>query len=147
MALRTLNPYLFVDDAPAAIAWYCSHLGAGETLRVSSSDGSVVVHARLQIGDCVLMLSDVTHDWSEAPAPLTDPRRRTSCSTSKTSTRPRRDASQTAPPSSCPSGTSSGASAWARSAIPFGHVWNLATVTEELSTEEIVERAKAALPG
>ena len=30
---------------------------------------------------------------------------------------------------------------------PFGHVWNLATVTEELSTEEIVERAKAALPG
>ena len=69
MALKTLNPYLFVDDAPAAIAWYCSHLGAGETLRVSSSDGSIVVHTRLRIGDCVLMLSDVTHDWSEAPAP------------------------------------------------------------------------------
>ena len=30
---------------------------------------------------------------------------------------------------------------------PFGHVWNLATVTEALLAEEIVERAKVAIGG
>ena len=68
MATRTLNPYLFVDGAEAAIAWYTAHLGAVETLRVSSRDRSTVIHTRLEIGDSILMLSDVAHDWSEAPA-------------------------------------------------------------------------------
>ena len=45
-----LNPYLFVDNADAAIAWYCAHLGAIERLRVSSPDG-VVIHCILHLGE------------------------------------------------------------------------------------------------
>ena len=146
MALRTLNPYLFVDDAPAAIAWYCSHLGAGETLRVSTSDGSIVVHARLQIGDCVLMLSDVTHDGSAAPAPGRPSSANLMLYVEDVDETQARCLANGAT-ELMPVGDKFWGERLGKIRDPFGHVWNLATVTEELSTEEIVERAKAALPG
>ena len=146
MALNTLNPYLFVDDAPAAIAWYCSHLGADETLRVSSSDGSIVVHTRLRIGDCVLMLSDVTHDWSEAPAPDRPSSAYLMLYVEDVDETQARCLANGAT-ELMPVGDKFWGERLGKIRDPFGHVWNLATVTEELSTEEIVARAKAALPG
>ena len=143
MAMRTLNPYLFVDGAEAAIAWYAAHLGAVETLRVSSRDRSTVIHTRLEIGDSILMLSDVANDWSEAPA----------------SDRPSSanlmlyvddvDATQArcianGATELMPVGDKFWGERMGKIRDPFGHVWNLATVTEALSAEETVDRARAA---
>jgi PhnB protein len=50
-------PYLCIDGAGAAIAFYAEVLGATERMRMPAPDGKIG-HAELQIGDSVIMLSD-----------------------------------------------------------------------------------------
>lgn len=52
-----VTPYLCVDGAEAAIAFYGKVLGATERMRLPGPDGKIG-HAELQIGDAVIMLSD-----------------------------------------------------------------------------------------
>jgi PhnB protein len=52
-----LMPYLIVDDAEAAIAFYGDVLGATERMRMPGPDGRIG-HAELNVGDSVLMLAD-----------------------------------------------------------------------------------------
>ena len=54
---HSLNPYLAVDDAAAAIEFYKSTFGATERTRMPGPDGKIG-HAELEIGDSILMLSD-----------------------------------------------------------------------------------------
>ena len=92
---HSLNPYLSVNDAAAAIEYYSEVFGAKERMRMDGPDG-LIGHAELQIGDSVLMLADPRirsrarrrRRSSEGPPPAC-------CSTSRTSTqssprRPRR---------------------------------------------------------
>ena len=146
MKPSALNPYLFVENADAAIAWYSAHFGAVETLRVSSPDGSTVIHARLNLGDCVLMLSDVARDWSEAPGPDGPSSANLMLYVEQV------DATQAMCVANgatelMPVGDKFWGERMGKIRDPFGHVWNLATVTEALTAEEIVERAKIALGG
>jgi PhnB protein len=53
----TVTPYLIVNDAAGAIAFYEQTLGAKERFRMSGPDGKVG-HAELQIGGSVIMLAD-----------------------------------------------------------------------------------------
>jgi uncharacterized glyoxalase superfamily protein PhnB len=50
--------YLTPRDASEAIAFYRSAFGAEERRRIATPDGAKVMHAELQIGDSILMLSD-----------------------------------------------------------------------------------------
>jgi PhnB protein len=59
-----VSPYLCVDGADAAIAFYVRVFGATERTRIGGPDGKLG-HAELQIGDSVLMLSD---EWPEMGA-------------------------------------------------------------------------------
>ena len=52
-----VTPYLCVDDASAAIDFYCRVLGATERMRMPMQDGKIA-HAEIAIGDSVIMLSD-----------------------------------------------------------------------------------------
>ncbi len=52
-----LSPTLAVHDGNAAIAFYCSVLGATERMRMEAPGGKVA-HAELAFGDSVLMLND-----------------------------------------------------------------------------------------
>ena len=52
-----LTPYLIVDGAGAAIDFYCSVLGAQESLRMPAPDGRIG-HAELRLGDSMIMLAD-----------------------------------------------------------------------------------------
>jgi PhnB protein len=54
---RTVTPYLAVDDAAEAIAYYTKAFGAKERSRMEAPDGSIG-HAELEIGDSLVMLSD-----------------------------------------------------------------------------------------
>lgn len=56
-----LCPYLCVDGADAAIAFYCDVLGGTERFRLGAPEGKVG-HAEIQLGDSVLMLSD---EWPD----------------------------------------------------------------------------------
>jgi len=52
-----LSPSLAVHDGNAAIAFYCSVLGATERMRMEAPGGKVA-HAELTFGDSVLMVND-----------------------------------------------------------------------------------------
>jgi PhnB protein len=60
-------PYLSVDGAEQAIAFYTSVLGAKERMRMPAPGGKVG-HAELEIGKSVVMLADVFPDMGN-PAP------------------------------------------------------------------------------
>jgi PhnB protein len=61
MAYSTVMPYLCVDGADAAIAWYTEVLGAREVFRIPGPSGRIG-HAELSIGDATVMLAD---EWVE----------------------------------------------------------------------------------
>jgi len=143
---HTVSPYLAVDDAAKAIAFYTKAFGAKEVLRMDAPGGKVG-HAELQIGDSRIMLSD--------PFP-------------QASTRPPKDLGGT---SSSVFMYSEDVDAAVRQAVdagatvtmevadqfwgdrfgsitdPFGHSWSIATHVEDVPPEEMAERAKAAMAG
>src|SRR5713226_4468216 len=61
---RTVTPYLAINGAAAAIDWYKKAFGAKELAREATPDGKIV-HARVLIGDSILMLSDNFEPGSE----------------------------------------------------------------------------------
>jgi PhnB protein len=54
----TVNPYLTVDGAADAIAFYVKALGATERNRMAAQDGKRLMHAEIAINGGVVMLSD-----------------------------------------------------------------------------------------
>ncbi len=60
-------PYLSVDGAADAIAFYVSVLGATERMRMPGPDDKIG-HAELKIGDSVMMLADASPQEVRAPA-------------------------------------------------------------------------------
>jgi PhnB protein len=63
---HTITPYLAVEDASAAIDFYERALGAKERVRMDGPGGSVM-HAELEIGDSLIMLSDPFPQASTKP--------------------------------------------------------------------------------
>lgn len=54
---NSITPYLIIDQASKAIAFYKKVFGAKEVLRMDRPDGKIM-HAELKIGDSKIMLSD-----------------------------------------------------------------------------------------
>jgi PhnB protein len=54
---HSVTPYLIVDDAAGAIAFYQDVFNAGERMRMPGKDGRIA-HAEITIGDSVIMLAD-----------------------------------------------------------------------------------------
>jgi len=56
--MQAVIPYLVVQDAPKALAFYCEALGASERLRMSLPGSDRIMHAELLLGGCVVMLTE-----------------------------------------------------------------------------------------
>lgn len=54
---HTVTPYITVDGAAAALAYYAKAFGAEERMR-HAGPGGKIMHAEIKIGDSVIMLSD-----------------------------------------------------------------------------------------
>jgi len=54
---HTVTPVLTLDNAAQAIDWYKKALGAEEVSRASGPDGKIM-HAELKIGDSLIMVND-----------------------------------------------------------------------------------------
>ena len=138
-----LAPYLIVDGASAAIDFYRTVFGATERMRMPEPDGRLG-HAELEIGSAVIMLSDEFPDLGiRAPktiggTPVTislyvenvDDVFTRAVEAGATALRPITDQFY---------GDRTG-----QFEDPFGHRWSVATRIEDLSPEEIAERAAAA---
>jgi PhnB protein len=143
---HSITPYLIVKNGPAAIEFYKTAFNATEIMRIESPDGKLG-HAELQIGDSRIMMADEQSEMN-ALAPQS-------------------------PGSSgvglclyvenvdevVPQATNAGATVQRplqdqfygdRSATlldPFGHVWTVATHIEDLTPDEINQRAAEMMGG
>jgi uncharacterized glyoxalase superfamily protein PhnB len=66
---RTITPYLAINGAAAAIDWYKKAFGAKELARQAVPDGKLM-HARIRIGDSIVMLSDTFPGGTQSPDTL-----------------------------------------------------------------------------
>jgi PhnB protein len=143
---HSLTPYLVVDDAKAAIEFYKQAFGATERGVMPTPDGKVA-HAELQIGDSVLMLGDPFEQSTVRPPKEVggissalflyvedvDAAFQRALDAGATETTPVEDQFW--------------GDRFGKVTDPFGHEWQLATRKEDLSMEEVMERAKEAMAG
>jgi PhnB protein len=139
-----ITPYLTVDDANAAIAFYKRAFGATERGRMDAPGGKIG-HAELEIRGSLIMLSDALPQFAtRSPKDLGG----TSASVFMyvedvdAVVKQAVDAGATVE-------TDVTDQFWGDrfGAIkdPFGHVWGIATHVEDVPAEEMAERAKAAM--
>ncbi len=143
---HSVTPYLIVRNGAAAIDWYKRALGAIETLRLDGPNGSIG-HAEVKIGDSHVMLADEMPDMgyrspqSIGATPVSlmvyvedvDARFKQAVAAGAKVKKPVEDQFY---------GDRTGTLE-----DPFGHVWTIATHTEDLSHEEIVRRMAAYMKG
>jgi PhnB protein len=140
----TISPYLAVDDAAEAIAYYKKAFGAEETVRMAAPDGKIG-HAELKIGDSHVMLSDPFPQASTTP-----PKELGGTSASIFMYVEDVDAVvQKAVDAGATVTMEVDDQFWGDRfgsiTDPFGHNWSIATHVEDLTPEEIEERGKAAM--
>ena len=140
-----VTPYLAVDGAEAAIAFYTDVLGAQERMRMPGPEGTIG-HAELMLGDSLIMLADEFPDMGvRGPkaiggTPVTisvyvedaDATFDKAVAAGGTSVRPVEDQFY---------GDRSG-----QFEDPFGHRWNVATHVEDVAPDEM-ERRMAKMMG
>jgi PhnB protein len=141
---HSLTPYLAVEDAEKAIEFYKDAFGAQENLRMPAPDGTIA-HAELEIGDSKLMLSDPFPQSSVRP-----PAERGGTTASIFMYVDDVDATFAQAQKAGATVVSEledmfWGDRFGTVSDPFGHVWSIATHTEDLSPEEIAERSKTAM--
>jgi PhnB protein len=143
---HSVTPYLVVDGAANAIAFYKQAFGAEELVRMDAPGGRVG-HAELQIGDSRIMLADEfpqmgakgPRSFGGTPVNLLlyvndcDAVFHRAAGAGATVKRPLADQFY---------GDRSGTIE-----DPFGHSWTIATHKEDVPPDEMQRRAKAAMGG
>jgi PhnB protein len=140
----SITPYLAVDDAAQAIAYYEKAFGARERGRMEAPDGKIA-HAELEIGDSLVMLSDALPDFSTR-----SPKELGGSSASillyvedvDAVVKQAVDAGATV---AMEVADQFWGDRFGTVIDPFHHVWSIATHVEDVPPEEMAERAKTAM--
>jgi PhnB protein len=141
---HSVTPYLAVEGAADAIAFYKNAFGATEVMRMPAPGGKVG-HAEIEIGGSRIMLADEYPDmnfcspkaYGGSPVGLhlyvedVDAVARQAVAAGARELRPVKDQFY---------GDRSGSIE-----DPFGHVWHIATRKEDLSVDELKRRAAQAM--
>ena len=142
---HSVTPYLAIDGAARALAFYAEAFGARERMRLEAPGGKIG-HAEIEIGDSVVMLAD---PWPEGQFVA-----------------PRGDAVSVSIHLYVEDADAAFARAVAAGAVavqpmetkfygdrsgtlrdPFGHRWHLASHVEDVSMEEVGRRVQAMAAG
>ena len=141
---RTVTPHMCIKDAAKAIEFYKHAFGAEELCRMPGPDGQSVMHAELKIGDSMIMICGEfpQMDYCLSPTSLkgtsvtislyvedVDKLYKQAVDAGATATMPPMDAFW--------------GDRYGKVRDPFGHEWGIATHLEDLTPEEIGERATA----
>jgi uncharacterized glyoxalase superfamily protein PhnB len=143
---HTVTPYLIVKGAAAAIEFYKQAFNAKELSRGLSSDGETIVHASLKIGNSVVFLADeIPGLSSQSPTslmgssvvlhlyvPAVDKLWNQALEAGGQELLPLQEAFW--------------GDRYGQLMDPYGHRWTLASRVENLSTDEIAERAQELFP-
>jgi PhnB protein len=141
---QTVIPYLAVDDAANAIAYYEKAFGATERARMDDPKGKIG-HAELEIGDSVVMLADPSPDASTTPP--SDAGATTAAIVMYVE-----DVDDVVKKAVDEGATiveevedKFWGDRFGTIRDPFGHVWSIGTHVEDVPPQEMAERAKAAM--
>ena len=140
---HSVTPYLIIKGAAAALDYYTRAFGATELLRMPAPEGKIG-HAEIKIGDSPIMLADECPEMGyKSPQTLggspvsimiyvedVDSVFKQAIAAGGKEQRPVKDQFY---------GDRSGTLE-----DPFGHIWHVATHTEDVAPEEMERRAKAA---
>lgn len=141
---RTVTPYLVVDGAADAIAFYTKAFDATERGRMDGP-GGLIGHAELQIGDSVVMLSDpFPHSATQPPSELGGTSASIVLYVEDVDAVVQRavDAGATV---TMEVADQFWGDRFGTVRDPFGHVWSVATHVEDVPPEEMAVRAKEAM--
>jgi len=139
---HTVTPYLIVHDAAGALQFYQKAFGAKELMRFPGPNGKIM-HAEIQLGDSKIMLADECPEMGARSA-------RTLGGSPITMALYVKDVDLLASQA-----VAAGAKVVRqvqdqfygdRSGVladPYGHQWNIATHTEDVSPDEMQKRAAA----
>lgn len=143
---HSITPYLIMADAAGAIEFYKKAFGATEKLRLDGPGGTIM-HAEIQIGDSVVMMSNEhpdmgfkgPHSYGGTPVSLLiytedcDQMFAQAIAAGAKEMKPLQDQFY---------GDRSGTVT-----DPYGHVWSIATHKEDLTQEQIDERFAKMMKG
>jgi PhnB protein len=143
---HSVTPYLIIRNASEALDFYKKAFGATELFRMQTPDGKIG-HAEIKIGDSPIMLADESLEMGhKSPAALggspvsillyvdnVDSLFKQAIAAGGKEDRAVKDQFY---------GDRSGSLT-----DPYGHIWHIATHTEDVSPEEMEKRIKAASAG
>lgn len=138
----TITPYLIVRNAEAAIDFYKKAFGAQEISRQPGPDGKTILHATIKIGDSVLMLNDECPDWgcrgpeSLGGTPVSIHLYVTDVDASF------QQAIDAGAAVTMQVNDTFWGDRFGKLKDPFGHEWSIATHTEDLTPQQISQRAE-----
>jgi uncharacterized glyoxalase superfamily protein PhnB len=144
---HTLTPHLVVKGGMAAIDFYKRAFGAVEAGVMPGPDGQSVMHGELKIGDSMIYLCD--------EFPMMDTKSPESAGTTTTTIHmyvPDADAAfaravEAGAKVAMPLMDAFWGDRYGKLTDPFGHSWSIATHKEDLTPEQIGERAAAFFSG
>jgi PhnB protein len=140
----SIRPYLHIDGAARAIEFYAQAFGTTERMRLTVPGGKIA-HAELELGDAVIMLCD--------PLPQFEPKPPTTLGGTSAEVFVYVEDVDAVVKQAVEAGATIRdevadqfwGDRYGAITDPFGHMWLIATRIEELTPEEIAERAKAAM--
>lgn len=131
---HTITTNIVVDDAEGAVAFFKKAFGATETYRLTMSNGKVA-HCELKLGDSILNLGESMEGW---PARALVAQIYVEDSDELFKSAADAGAKETMPMTDMFFGSREG-----RVTDPFGNVWTIATLKEEVAPKEMQRRMKA----
>ncbi len=132
---HTVTPNIIVDDAAAAVAFLEKALGAEENYRLMMADGKIA-HCELRLGDSIVNLGSSMEGW---PAHGLVAQIFVADADALFKRAVEAGAQVIMPMTDMFFGTREG-----RVSDPFGNVWTIATLKEEVAPPEMQKRMKAA---
>ncbi len=142
LGYHAVTPYLIVDGAAKALAWYSQIFNASELMRIAAP-GDKIGHSEIQIEDSRIMLADEapTHD-AKAPGAFGGSSVSLLLYVPNVDATIARAAAAGATIKAQPEDKFYGDRV-ATLVDPFGHAWSIATHIEDVTTEEIERRLAA----
>jgi PhnB protein len=142
---HTLTPYLIVDRAADALAWYATAFGARELMRMAAPGGKIG-HAEIEIGDSRVMLADENPEMgAKAPAAFNGSPVTLHLYVPDVDATVGKAVAAGATVKSPPEDKFYG-DRLGSLVDPFGHIWHISTHIEDVTVEEIERRMAAMFP-
>jgi PhnB protein len=139
---HSITPGLVVKNAAEAINFYKKALGAEELMRMKGPDGKSIMHAELRIGDSIIFLSDESPQSNvKSPQTLGGSTAVLNLYVQDADTTVRQAVDLGAKPG-MPVSDQFWGDRYGTITDPFGYTWGVGTHKEDLTEQEVAERAK-----